>query len=407
MRFLRAIIASSLLCLPATVAAQAPTLPPAHPPVSGALPTSPHGGGLPSIPVVRSERDPSLQPGELVVTVVTGDGAPLSGATVTLREVHHSIAEGDSKKQTAHTTGADGTVRFSSLDTSLQSSAEVSVRALGASYEVEGFRPSDSAGQRVTVPVFPSSSDPKQAMIGMRGFIYVQLREGEFWFDVLYRVFSLSGYTWVPRGVELDLPAGATGFDGQAGFSLVGQHAELGGSYPPGQKDVRMTFRVPAPGEPEASFSLDLPPHLVELRVISEFAPGMSLDVPGFDPAEETAGPAGTPVLFTRRTMSPGEPPLARVAIRLRGLPTVGPERWYVAWTALGLAGLGLYFAWQRRGGRTPDELEDVEQARELLLGDLKDLERARSTNQIGPETYERVRRELLLSLARLEEPSA
>lgn len=371
-----------------------------------------HGSAGPAMaPGIESASDQTLPPGEVLVSVLLGGQEPFSGATVTLRETVQSVSEGNAKREQVMQTGADGLVRFTGLETSVRTIAHVTVRALGGEYVVDDFRPLEGAGHRIVVPVYPATADPGEAMVGMRGFVYVQLREGEFVFDLLFRVFSLGQKTWVPNGVHLDLPPGLSAFESPApegGAVADGPHgAKLSGSFPPGQKDVRMNFRLPA-GERESEvFKLSLPPHVAEIRVITEYAPGMSLSVAGFEPVQEARGPEGTRVLVTRRALVPGEGALSSIAVELHGLPTVGPERWYAVGLALLLAGAGLWFT-LRPGARAERvHRADLRQARRLLLRDLSALEAARAQGEVGPQTYERARRELLLALARLEEPSA
>jgi hypothetical protein len=164
-----------------------------------------------------------------------------------------------------------------------------------------------------------------------------------------------------------------------------------------------MNFRLPAGRSESESFPFTLPPNVAELRVITEYAPGMSLNVAGFEPVQEARGPEGTRVLITRRMAPPGEQALSSLTVELTGLPTIGPERWYAVGAATLLALSGLWFARRTRKGEKPNSGE-VRQARRLLLGDLGALEAARAQGEIGPETYERARRELVLALARLED---
>ena len=378
---------------------------------------APQGGsraGEAMAPGIQSAADGTLPPGEVVVSVLQGGEVPLANASVTLRETVQNIGEGNAKREQVLRTGPDGTARFKGVETSVRTIARISVAALGAEYTVEDFRPLEGAGHRIVVPVYEVTADAGEAMVGMRGFVYMQLREGEFVFDVLFRVFSLGQKTWVPNGVHLDLPPGLTAFESPApegGAVADGPHgAKLTGSFPPGQKDVRMNFRLPAGNREAEVFNLSLPPHVAEMRVITEYAPGMSLSVAGFEPVQESRGPEGTRVLVTRRVITPGDGTLTAIAVGLSGLPTIGPERWYAVGLALALAAAGLWLSLRPRGKGGSLDRQDLRQARRLLLRDLAALEAAKARGDVGPQTHERARRELLLALARLEEvpePSA
>src|SRR6187402_2341881 len=191
-------------------------------PCSAAGADDPHAGAHPGgaaagfAPGIQAAPDETVAAGQVVVSVLKGGETPVPGATVILRETVQNIAEGDAKKELTALTGADGQTRFVGIQTSVRTIARITVRALGAEYTVPEFRPLPGAGHRVVVPVYESTSSPVEAMVGMRGFIYVQLREGEFVFEVLFRVFGLGDKTWVPSGVQLDLPSGLTGFDSPA-----------------------------------------------------------------------------------------------------------------------------------------------------------------------------------------------
>jgi len=398
-------ITGSFLCIALAAALPAFAADPPHP--------SGHPGGHPGMagpgfgPGIQSAPDGTLPAGRVVVSVRKDGETPLPGATVILHKTLQNIAEGDTKHDLSARTGPTGEVTFDGVETSVRSVAKVSVRALGADYEVPEFRPPPSSGYRIVVPVFDSTPSPTEAMVGLRGFIFIQLREGQFVFDVLFRVFALGDKTWVPSGLRLDLPSGLSGFEAvEGGVVQDGAHgARLAGSFPPGQKDVRLNFRMPAGLAESEAFQFSLPPNVAEMRVITEYAPGMSLKVAGFEPVQEARGPDGTRVLVTRRLAVPGEQSLPNLTVELNGLPTIGPERWYAVGAAVALALTGLWFSRRTRQGAGAGE---VREARRLLLLDLRSLEAARAGGEIGPQTYERARRELVLALARLEtEPAA
>ncbi len=356
----------------------------------------------------KSVPDPSLPGDVLVVSVVGSHGKPVKGVTVVLQETLQSIAKGNQEATRRATTGADGRARFENLDTSLKNSYSTQVTYDGAVYEVPPFRNVASSGHRITIPVFPSTPDPHEALVGLRGFVYITLREGQFAFDVLYRVFSMGKKTWIPQSIVLDLPAGAQAIQPakeNPGFVADSGKVRLEGNYPPGQKDIRFTFHVPSENEETKDFSLDLPPNVAEIRVLVEKTPNMELRVRGFEPVQQAAGPKGNQVLVTRKVTKPGTPSPQTVTIQLFGLPVTGPERWYVVAAAGLLAAMGLGGAlFSRKTQRDREERADREQARQLILDDLVLLEKSHQGGEIGPETYDQARRQLIFALARLED---
>jgi hypothetical protein len=151
-------------------------------------------------------------------------------------------------------------------------------------------------------------------------------------------------------------------------------------------------------------------PHVAELRVMSESARGMQLEVAGFPPAEPSTNQRGQRILVTGRQLrSLSEPALDRVEVTLTGIPTPGAGRWVAAIGALSIAAAGFFSVWSRRGAKQPgsSDLRDVERARELLLEELVALERAKLAGDIGPQTYDSAKRALSDALVRLEARAA
>ncbi len=377
---------------------------PAHPPMGGGF--RPEGP-----PEDVSTVDPSLPTGSIVVDVVDGQGAPLSGVAVQLLSQFESIAEGKSQSQKQATTDASGRVTFSGLGDSLHLSHRVRIDRQGARTEVEPFSLGTKGGQRVLLHVYPVTHDIREAFVGMRGFAFVEQRDGNFVFDLAFRVINMSQVTWLPKDVVLTLPKDATPLDlarngAEKGFVEGPKGVELVGTYPPGQKDVQFQFQVPIRNRESESFELGLPPHLVELRVLAEQTPGLRLGVPGFDDAEPTRGPDGKRMLFTRRVMQPGQDEMSRIRIDLAGLPVPGPARYIACALALCVAAAGVFYA-SRRGRRAQEELAaDRAAAERVLLDELLALERSHRSGLVGPKTYEQGKRELLNALSRLTEPT-
>ena len=300
--------------------------------------------------------------------------------------------------------------RFDHLKTALRFSYGVSLDFHGAHYEVAPFRLTKS-GHRIVTQVFEPTADPKEALIGMRGFVYAQLREDVFHFEVLYRVFNMGKKAWIPKDVGLTLPARNEAVEtppGTADGQFVAENGSvrLKGTFPPGQHDVRFTFNVPSRNQDRETFTIGTLPHLAELRVLADSAPGMSMDVPGFDPVEETIGPEEKKVFITRRLAKEGETHFGTVTVELGGLPVIGPTRWFFVLGAAILTLSALFSAFFRRHSDASDgDVRQRDEARELVLTDLVQLERAFQEEKIGPRTYEQAKRQLLDALSVLEQP--
>jgi hypothetical protein len=229
----------------------------------------------------------------------------------------------------------------------------------------------------------------------------------------MFRVFNVGSVTWVPESLVLALPSRSKGFSFQEAMSDIrvastGDNAiRIAGTFSPGQHDIAYRFQVPNDGDSAAQFRVPLPPHVADVRVFAQSAPGMVLHVDGFEPAEPTVDGNGQKLLLAERRMTSGEAQLPDLLIQLSGLPTPGPGRWISVALAALLGVVGLVAA--RKSPEEPKRLanEDAARARELLIRELVTLERARAAKQIGPATYDSTRRQLLAALARLQAPAA
>lgn len=369
---------------------------------------APHGFHEGAVPTNISSPDPKVPQREVRIQVLSGERRPLAQVEVELITQFESVAEGKSTQVTKKTTDAEGYVSFSGLDTALHYTYGARALYDGAIYDVPPFRLTEEGGHHIQLHVYPATTDLKQAFVGIRGFVLVELREDQFQFDVLYRVINMSRMTWIPEGISLRLPSSAQAFDGGlteggSGFQLENQSAVLRGTFPPGQRDVRYQFQVPSKGQDTQFFSLDVPPHTAELRVLVEATPHMKLLVPGFEPAEFTKGPEGKNILITRRVMQPGQSELRDVTIELQGLPVPSKTRWLVSGLAAFIALAGLVLAWVQRRKPSTGAQEETQAASQVLLQELVALEAAFRREEIGPRTYERAKKQLLDSLARLK----
>ncbi len=395
-------------------AAAPPSMPPGmapHPSFGpGQAPTQmPHRG---EPPPDMSEPSTSVAAGSVHVTLVDENDFPLVKRKVDLITTFETIAEGQREERKTVVTNEKGEATFSGLSSELSYSYVVVAERDGGYYGVPAFRLKEGQGQNVRLHAYPSTHDLKRAFMGMRGFVFVQPREENFKVEVLFRIINMGNVSWLPKDVVLALPDGFFAFDGASEdgdrrfVEEKGRGARLEGTFAPGQHDIRFNYQLPNHGSATQSFEMSLPPHVAELRVIAESAPGMSLDVDDFEPAEPTRGPTGDRVLITRKLMRPGQGQLDHVTVRLSGLPVQGPGRWAVTALAALIALGGFVWAVLHRGkskGRHAVAGEDLDHARKLLLDELVAVEKAHETGAIGPRTHEQARRQLLDALARLD----
>jgi hypothetical protein len=323
--------------------------------------------------------------------------------------LHQTIAEGETRENKLVRTDAQGKARFSNLKTATDYSYRVSVRRGPATYAAAPFQFRNDMGQNVTLHLFPVTQDIQKALLGMRGIVAVETRDDVFQFEVLFRIFNIGSVTWVPSNVVLELPAASKGITAQEGmtdtrFVTEGdRRVRLVGTFGPGQHDLTFRFQVTKDDASRAQFHLTLPPHVASMRVIAQSAPGMELFVDGFDPAEPTLDSNGQHLLITDKQLRAGEPQLKELSLILSGLPTPGPGRWIAVALAAGLFVSGVAAAARSSEQPRKLDLEQVENARQLLITELVALQKARNSEQIGPATYEATRRRLFEALARLQ----
>jgi hypothetical protein len=369
---------------------------------------NPHGLVQGAPPRDRSSPNPNVPPGQVHVAVVDAQGQPIKGAQVALTSHYQSIAEGNSEKQKIVVSGETGKVVFENLETAIRYSYSVSVKREGATYALPAFR-LDKVGHEVLVHTYPVTSDPKKAFVGLQGFVTVRVKEDLLRIDTVYRVINMSRSTYVPAPIKIGLPENAQGLEaelseGDSGFRQVEGGIELVGTFPPGQKDIPFAFHVENENEESQSFRMQVPPHVVDMNVLTEASPGMDLSVsPGFEPAIERTGRDDKKVLLTRRVLRPGDSQLESVEIELSGLPVVGPGRWWAVLAALGIVALGVVASFYRTDEETTDQDEERQRARGKLLDEMILLQRALDQGEIGPHTFEQTKREILNALARLE----
>lgn len=381
---------------------------------------NPHAGvpGMDQPTPDSSQPAADLPNGTVEAQIVDDRDKPLPNVEVRLGIHFQSVAEGESKKHVTGRTDAEGKVRFDGLEANSNYSYRISVKSGPAEYASAPFQFRTGMGHRVLLHSFPVTRDLAQAMIGMRGFVYIEPRDDVFQFEVLFRVFNVGRKTWVPSNTYMRLPTGWKAFKANEGMSDArfeaddAHGARLAGTFSPGQHDVSFRFQVPKETSSVASFRIGMPPRVMEIRVIAESSPGMNLDIDGFEPPQTATNQMGERVLVTRRVMRTGDPELKAFSIVLTGLPVPGPGRWIAVAIAAGLAltGFGAAFGWFKTGNdrrRPVIASQDAEQAREILLAELVELEEARQAGKIGPGAYDQARRLLVDSLARISATGA
>ncbi len=399
-------------------------LPPGHPPTAGGDPhgdghdhadEDPHGqrGGFFEAPPNSMVDDPSLPPGTMVITLKDAENRPIPNAAAVLLVLESSVAKGDSRKRRPVEMDAQGTVRVDGLSVGGGTSYRVSTTRDGGSFASDAFALSDKAGKRVVVHAYESSANLENVLLGMQAFVFISLKEDSLSVEHIFNVFNIGKTAWVPdpSGGQMTLPEGYKAFNTSEGMADVKfvegkkNEASLTGTIGPGQHEANFRYRVPLEGTDRQTFRLTLPPRVGEVRVFSEAGKNMGLEVEGFPGAQKQRGRDGRKLLITARQAAQGERGVQELDITITGLPTPSPSRWIAvlcALTALALA--GAYVLKQKDTGDTADDIrDDLLEAREALLGEFVTLEKSHRKGDIGPKSYDKLRRALLDALARIE----
>jgi hypothetical protein len=387
-------------------------LPPGHPPTQPAPQAQAPAAAQARLPEDRSEVDTALPPGVIVIEVRDGSDKPLPRANVTMGILQQSVAKGESRRRVARQSDENGDVRFDGLETGTGIAYRITIPwgdDEPATYAAMPFQLDLHAGQRVRVHVYPVTHQINEALIGMEGILYVELRDDALQFDEFFRVYNVGSTTWVPRQVTVTLPRGYKAFNTEremsdTGFDEVpGEGAKLRGTFGPGRNDTHFRYQLPYEGGDSVDFTLTLPPHVAQMRIIAEASKTMTLRADGFGTATPDRNQRGQRVLVTERRVRNGEAALARVHIGLDNIPTEGSAKWIASGIAAATIALGIYLATQQTGSKKKErDPHESERARSRLVAEIAALERARQSGDVGPSAYARIHAALIDALARI-----
>ena len=393
--------------------------PPGHPGAAGSAPQDHGAGGRTGTPGVfeappdTADDDDRLPAGTIAITILDPDNKPIPRAGVVLATLHNTVAKGESTTRVNREADADGTLRFDRLESGVGIAYSVTVPKDGANFASAPFQLPQGKGKRVALHVYPVTHDINVALVVLQCIVYMEMKDDRVQIQEAIGVFNFGRIAWVPENLVVQLPENYTAFNageasGQTGVEAVSTEstkgARLRGTFGPGRHDVDFRWQLPYAGESSVEFEVGMPPRLAVSRVLAAASHQMSLEVAGFDAAQGKSDPQGQYLLITEKQIKREDPPLKSVRVALRNLPTMGPGRYVASGiAALGVfAGIGLAFSLRRperkrEGGGKPQRTQ--------LLAELEDLEKAHLAGEIGPNTYERARRELIDAIARTLPP--
>jgi hypothetical protein len=382
-----------------------------RPTPSTPTPNNPHGARRAG-PRVMPAAD--LAPGEIEVRLNSKDLKGIEDQEVTLLISKQSIERGNEDSTLTARTDSRGVARFTGQISESDHLYDVQAGIGAARYSTGQFQfKSAEAGMRIVLPIYESTNTLDGLLLLTRTLVAIVPQDNLFVVDVLLRVENYGEVAWLPENVVFPLPEGFKALNvrdakGDARFEAEGDHGvKLTGTLAPGQHDLMFRFHLPTDGESERTFKFPTKLNTGMVRVILESSPTMKLEVPGFPAPDEARNNDGQRRLIagrdfvTEKVRAPDE-----IEIKISGIPTPAAGRSVAVGLAAVFALVGLVQSIGKRRStkaiRSDLSKEDRDQAGELLLQELINLEHAFAQGTIGRKTHEQAKRQLLEAFARL-----
>lgn len=367
--------------------------------------------------------DETTAVGTIDVEIRDADDRPIPNYPFKLHIKFSSVTKGDSVRQIDAITNAEGSFRFENRDAGTGIAYSVIAEKDGAVFRSQLFGLKQKGGIAVQLHVFETTSDLLRLPFVMEATVLMEIQQGHVAINHRIRTLNLSRKAFVPNGIAVELPEGWSAFNDQeqmGGDPAVAKMVErdgqmvLTGTFRPGTEDITFRYQVDlTDGDDSMHLVLPLPPRTVSKQVILGAGPGMNMVIAGFPKAEVGRWNDGKRVLHStmRPNMRMGMGALLQdmspqsIDVTITGIPTRGNERWWGAGLALiaGLAGIGYLFSRDRtHKGIGPERRRDLMEARDRLLGEMVVLEKAHARGDVGPRSYERLRKALLDAIGRI-----
>ena len=352
-----------------------------------------------------------VPPRTIRVDIRDGNEQPLANTEVKLGILRASVAEGESRSTRKARTDENGTVTFDNLQASSRFSYRVHVDRGDASFASAPFPLDEKHGHRVLLHVYDVTRSLENMQLGLRGLVFIDTRDDIFQVEMVFAVFNLSRRAWVPSDVSFRLPEKFKAFKANDSMTDARFEADeagvvrMHGTFTPGTHQASFRFQLPnSRRESTQELSFELPPRVAQMQVIAAAHQNMQLSVDKFPPAKKTKLRNGQDGLASALSLRPGDPPLNQVSLELSGIPTRSKGAYYATAIALAIALLGGVALTQNTsaGGQRKLSGADAEQAKQVLLHELTELEKAYREQRIGPRTYAQAKGALLSALSRV-----
>jgi hypothetical protein len=381
-------------------------------PHGGGDPHAGHGHGdedqdeTPRLLQDTAEPSPSVAGGSVVAMLLDESDKVIPNALIELKVIESNIAKGDSQSKKTTTTSADGIGQFQGLQTGSGFSYRVVVNRQGAQFGSPPFQLPPFVGVRVRLHVYPVERDLERVTVVMQTGFYAEVKDDRIQLEQAIGIFNMGKTAWSPLDLEVKLPEGFTAFTaekaaGDIAVDSTKQGYKIRGTFAPGRHDVSFRFQVPYSGDNSADMTVGLPPRLAVVRVIAAAAQGMAMDVPGFPQPKLESDNEGQRALITEK-QGRRDQEIRSFDLHLRNIPETGLPRNTVRLLCLGvlLLMVGSIITAIRASRNLPQVKLPQGKTRDDLIDDLRQLEAAHKSGDVGIKTYERARRELLDALA-------
>ena len=398
------------LTLTSTFAFAQDTLPKDHPPMSGmesnGQATNPHA--LAEAPDNQAREDETLSKGTIRIRVRNEKGEPVADQVVILGILENTVAKGERREQFNKLTDASGDVVFASQRVASGLAYRVRTFRDGAVFFAPPFTLSETRGTNVLIHVFPVVREIDKAQVAFETVLFAELRDDRIQFEEQFTIHNLGSSAWFVEDMQLALPKAATGFSAQPSMSdqavsqVAGRGISLKGTFTPGEHLLAFRWQLPLHNDSEVNFTVGLPPKVAVVRVGTSVIPGLSLRVSGLEDARAAALQNGGKALMTERLFRPKEKSIESLDVTLAGLPEAGLGRIAGNITyeiAAGVAALVIALALVVWSLVSPKK-RDASKSREAILEAITSLEAAHARGDVGPKSFEHLRRELLDQLA-------
>lgn len=376
------------------------------------------------IELTQANATGELPAGSVRVQVSDAEGEPLAQATIELASMR---AEDNARQVIRGRSDDKGVYVFSGVATGSAQAYRVRVPHQGAVYASAPFQLPVDQGFEVRVTRLETTRNPRFVVM-LVGHSEIEFNDDRLHVIQAVRLLNLGEHTYVfpKEGEHFALPKGYKAFQSQPVMSDQKLEPARGGfrlkgSLPPGQTLLTWSFDLPYRGS-KVDLSFGVPYKFFMQRVVMNRLADARLKVDKF-PAAKLIHDGGRSAWMSELQRHPQDPAIPQISLHIDRLPGPGPWRWVAVAAASLCLLLGAGFAARRKFRHEAAAARKAEASAPLpspslssidpamlthLRAQLDDIESRHAAGEIGPQSRERMRRELIDAVAlRLREEQA